>query len=141
MDLALTLHFSSVQLRQINHCRIFLQVLTLADITNASGYLLLSTALQGILDPSRPSQLKWPQYPSLTSTFWQQWKILLDHVAQDNKLHQPLGQWQASPHQHWKWFQSHSQEVFHHDIYTSQWHVYLPLPHTQRFTRQTRRAY
>ncbi len=42
MDLALTLHFDTYQLRCINTCRLYLKVITISDVTNARGDRVLS---------------------------------------------------------------------------------------------------
>jgi hypothetical protein len=50
-------NFSSNQLRYLNHCRLFLQVITLSDITSADGQQILSNAMQGFPILERTSTL------------------------------------------------------------------------------------
>ena len=48
MDLALTsTKFKPYQIRLINYCRLYLWVVTVADISNANGTHILETAFQG----------------------------------------------------------------------------------------------
>ena len=47
MDEFLKYNFSSQQLKQINTCRIFLQVILLSDITTADGKTILPTIRRG----------------------------------------------------------------------------------------------
>jgi hypothetical protein len=65
VDIAITLHFNPSQLARVNHCRLYLQVLTVSDITTADGISLLPSAWEGIQDPSRVSTLHWPVIPCL----------------------------------------------------------------------------
>ena len=43
-----------------NNCRLYLQVLSLADITTGDGARITRNALQGIIDEDRISTLTWP---------------------------------------------------------------------------------
>jgi len=128
MDLALTYRFTPMQLKYINHCRLYLQVLTISEITDASGHHILTTATQGIKDSSRPSKYLWPHYPSPPRAVWQSWKIFLAHISRNAKLHQPLGSWRSPPHQEWHWYQSHSTAVYYHDYESSTCYIYAFLP-------------
>jgi len=128
MDLALTYRFTPMQLKYINHCCLYLQVLTISEITDASGHHILTTATQGIKDSSRPSKYLWPHYPSPPRAVWQSWKIFLAHISRNAKLHQPLGSWRSPPHQEWHWYQSHSATIYYHDSESSTWYIYAPLP-------------
>jgi hypothetical protein len=51
------LKFSPNQLETLNHCRIYLQVVTLSDITSADGTTLLHPVLQGEKLTDRKSTL------------------------------------------------------------------------------------
>jgi hypothetical protein len=48
MDLAETLNLSPNQMREINLCRIYLQVLTLSNISTANGQSLKKEAQTGV---------------------------------------------------------------------------------------------
>jgi hypothetical protein len=58
MDFFMTLNFSPSQLQLINRCRLFLQVLTLSDITSADGRTILPNYIKGIQSQDRISTLK-----------------------------------------------------------------------------------
>jgi hypothetical protein len=60
MDSALKYNFSPQYLREINQCHIFLQVITLADITLADGTHVLPKVLSGEALVDRHSTLHWP---------------------------------------------------------------------------------
>jgi hypothetical protein len=59
MDLALSYNLSPKVLQAINICRIYLQVLTLSDISSANGTTLLSEVLDGQRPLDRSSTLHW----------------------------------------------------------------------------------
>jgi len=60
MDLALTFRYSHQYLQSINTCRIYLQVITLSDLSNADGKRLLPECLAGQQPLDRTSTLVWP---------------------------------------------------------------------------------
>jgi len=129
MELAPHLHIHPKRLSQINNCCLYLQVLTIADLTTANVTRLLPSSLQGERDLSRPSRYHWPIYPPppRPSFMWMSWRLLLQHISKNTCLFQPLGSWISENHQNWLWFQSHSREVYHIDHITGTWHKYLYL--------------
>jgi hypothetical protein len=66
-------HFPPKTLKCLNACCIFLQVITLADITDRSGTHILPSSLQGIRYNDRPSYYMWLHQirPSLEA--WRTW--------------------------------------------------------------------
>jgi hypothetical protein len=60
VDVVVWFNFNQHQLLAINHCRLYLQAVTISDISSTSGIYLLSTAFSGERDMSRPSRLCWP---------------------------------------------------------------------------------
>jgi hypothetical protein len=112
MDHALTLNFTPPQLRQINSCRIYLQVLTISDISTASGTHILPNILRGRRTEDRVSELNWPvtQRPAN----WAAWKRFLQHVSSGGRLYCHLGAWTSSPYQKWCWFYNpYNDQVYH----------------------------
>jgi hypothetical protein len=81
MDLAMTFNFNAFQLRCINICRLYLQVIMLSQ-----------------RNPHQRSSLLWPNIPRPSQSFWQHWRILLQHISRGNRLLQPLGSWINKPH-------------------------------------------
>jgi hypothetical protein len=102
LDHALTLNFTTQQLRQLNDCRMYLQVLTLSDITTADGKYLLPNIIRGYRTDDRPSTLNWPN--TCRPTSWAAWKLYLQHIGSGVKLKRQLGAWIHLPHQQWLWF-------------------------------------
>jgi hypothetical protein len=110
MELFQLHNFSSTQLRHLNHCRLFLQVLTLSDITSADGKHILSSAKNGMLALERPSMLHWPRQESPPDFAWDLWRLVLSHVSTQSKLNRQLGAWLSTPHQYWQWYIDPSQK-------------------------------
>jgi hypothetical protein len=89
---------TKAQLRGAQCCRLYLQVTTLADITNSAGTHLSKWATnQTYAQPSqRQATLKYPNQARPTSTVWNDFVALLQLAfteGTNNKLHQPLGHW------------------------------------------------
>jgi hypothetical protein len=66
----------SATLRELNICRMYLQVITLADITTATGdYIETPSILEGTPPTQCWHTLDWPrQPPKLPQKFWNTWK-------------------------------------------------------------------
>jgi hypothetical protein len=60
MDLAVCLNFNFHQLWEINSCRMYLQVITISDITNAQGIRILKSSIQGFCEESRKALCTGP---------------------------------------------------------------------------------
>jgi hypothetical protein len=80
-------------LRTINHCRLFLNVITLSDITNAAGTHLIPGVEWGEHDlfPSSSTHHA-PRQSSPVMLFWTYWQRLLRIIAlPTGQLRHPLG--------------------------------------------------
>jgi len=138
MDLALTLSYNPRQLCQLNSCRLYLRVLTIADI----GKDLLPSALNGLRNPQRPSTLDWPTQLRPSPQDWSQWRTVITHLEVGNKLRKPLGPWITSPtHQSWTWFYDRCTHLVYHKNEDS-WQEFQPVyPATSRHSCHTRPSY
>jgi len=92
------------QLEQVNACRMYLQVTTLADITDHTGTLILPQAISN--DPKlaptglrnvSSSTLQWPTIHPPSQASWNLWTKticnLFSGAARNTKLSNPLGIW------------------------------------------------
>jgi hypothetical protein len=106
--------FTVSELRQINNCRMFLQVIFLSEITKDNGKHILECALYGHIDNQGRSTLSslstttadWPVQPRPDSNTWATWKKFISLLTLPNsstKLLNPLGNWiqQAHPIRTW----------------------------------------
>ncbi len=137
-------NFSPSQLRQLNHCRLFLQVITISDIATADGKRILPSALQGIRASDRSSSLQWPRQESPPKPVWDLWRLALSHFSTQSRLNQSLGRWVNKPHQTWVWYMDLPTKIVYRLLPDATWVAYSAVtsPSTQtRSTRQTRTWY
>jgi hypothetical protein len=143
MDLPTTHNFSKSELEIINACRIYMQVTTLAEITNTQGNEILPCVLYGkmttdntpVLWKTSTSTLKWPNqtYPSKKS--WTLWKrFLLLHYSNNYKIHPALGYWTTNCHIVRNW---HYKTSGVNITYSTPQSTQLFMPQTSR-TRNTK---
>ena len=97
--------FTPATTKQVNYCRLFLQAITVSDITGASGTTLFPGIEKG-RDSAWISSTTWHHTnqanPSAAS--WKQWQKALNLFATDGTLHTPLYQWLTPvPTQRRKW--------------------------------------
>jgi len=106
------------KLKLIQQCRLYLKVVTLADVFNAAGDQLEKWAYKG---PARDSQLSWPVQGHPSRQAWAEWRKFLRSllstyglmVSKHLKPVYKLGKW-YSTHQHWQW-RGNSRYVVHED--------------------------
>ena len=93
--------FTNAQIRRLNYCRLYLQAITLSDVTDADGQVLDLSKRQGKqsfqssrttwlhVNQDRPSTPEW--------TLWKKANLIWSYP--DGTLHTPLGEWLVQPHQ------------------------------------------
>ena len=113
MDAFLALDPPAEDLQSLQNCRLYLQVYSLAGLTNAAGTRISDAAWNGRSLPHyRP--LNWINTHKPTKNEWTLWQSYLRRAflyphAQHRRLRQPLGPWPAttSPDSDpWIWWQS-----------------------------------
>ena len=97
MDMILaSRQFNDKEIRQLNYCRLFLQAVTLSDITQANGRTLDPLMLKGVLD-RYSSNSRWhhvTQEKPLPQ-IWKVWQRANRLWSNEHgELHQPLQRWQ-----------------------------------------------
>jgi len=102
------------QMEQINACRMYLQVTTVAEITDHTGHSLLpqavlqkpAHALHGLHDIST-STLTWPRVHCPTKASWKLWTTTMCNLFTGSestlRLNTPLGEWTSTYMQYRKW--------------------------------------
>jgi hypothetical protein len=108
-----TEEFTATELKEINRCRIYLQVFFISDIASRDGQGITEWARKGRRDAGRNSSWAWPvqQRPTL----WTAWKLALDHLAPYNCVIPQLGDWFEKHHQQSEWyFDAEQNTLFHH---------------------------
>jgi hypothetical protein len=95
MDIGQEQKLSTKSLRLINQCRLFLQILTISDITNPMG-AYIETEYYTWKD-AVPMKTRWAktEYPKPNKYAWTYWRCMLDSITYTNsrRLKTPLGQW------------------------------------------------
>ena len=104
-------HFCSNERLFINRIRIHLQLLTLADITDASGKRIHPNITNGI--SHRKSKLQWPNQ-ILASKHLPLWKRACS-IMQSNLHTHSLG-YSMPTHQIWTWTTNHEQSILHNGV-------------------------
>lgn len=104
MPTFIQLGFPPPTLKRLNKCRLYLQALTLLDLTSADGRTILPSAKHGKILEDRPSTLLWPTQGRPTKAAWTEWAKALSMLELNGKLLQPLGRWLTSSHQAWQHF-------------------------------------
>jgi hypothetical protein len=95
MDIAMNMSkLKPGHLRRINYCRMYLNVTTISDITNATGDIIDAAAFEGRREYTQAKNT-WNRVhqhkPDKNS--WSLWKNVLRQVSYKQYLIQPLGQW------------------------------------------------
>ena len=135
MDMLLEADFSQTNISKVNHCRLYLQCLTLSDITNGAGGHINPHAYDGKDPGNRNSRFKWPHQPKPAKSWWTQWKLAIDTVWSNfMALPTALGTWTDQPHKKWVWYQDGATDsLYKQENSTIQRHE--ALHHLQRRTR------
>jgi len=135
-DLGLTLS----QLEQINACRMYLQITTLAEITDHTGMQLLPQILTARgqayptgLDTISCSTLQWLWVHNPTTTTWKFWtrtiSTLFTGSNTGTRLHNPLGNWTQDYDTccFWKWWLATPQCLLHQKQPSATPHVVIQV--------------
>ena len=89
---------------QLNRCRMKIQAITLADITDASGRYLMIEQLKGNRPQERNSKVEWPTVGNIRKKYWKEWKNCVREtfcIRGTNKLKKKLGKWIRTTSQEW----------------------------------------
>lgn len=103
MDFAIQQQFNKKQLQLINNCRLYLQIVTLAEIVTNDGKQILQyytkpnskANLDANANQWSTSTYRCPQQNMPNNKAWRVWKQLLNGITDPltKDLKQPMGQW------------------------------------------------
>jgi hypothetical protein len=102
MDFFISLNLKPKQLKILNRCRVYLQILFVSDICSADGLTILPNYKHGHRLDHRSSSLDWPHQPRPPASAWSLWRNSLAHLESKGKLITALGDWTSSTHQEWQ---------------------------------------
>jgi hypothetical protein len=105
--------FKPAEIREINICRLYLQVFFTSDIADNSDKHLEPLVPKGQIQSTRNSIWEWPVQHRPTS--WKLWKqAIMELFAQDGSMLQPLGHWYVEHHtQQECYLDARAQEIWH----------------------------
>ena len=138
MDSVIACNLYTIQeIRQINNCRLYLQVLYLSDIASGDGRLIMHHYVMGRTTPARVSKWKWPRqgYPSATA--WNLWRHAIENVWKkyhNNRFHLGLGNWINDSHQTFQYNYDSKHDTVIHTLDDGQMIAYT---RTSQRTRQS----
>jgi hypothetical protein len=139
MDYFITLKYKPKTLQVLNRCRIYLQVLSLSDITSADGKEIIPQVLIGDKLSDRKSNLEWPTQQKHPKNNWIIWASALNHIHTRNRLKNKLTTWLSEPHQSWFWYMNPIRSIIYHNPYDNIWYSGAPLPSDNKHTRSKSR--
>jgi hypothetical protein len=120
--------FSTNELAHINRCRMYLQVTTLADITNGNGTMIRQGVQKGQMTSHNQPYYKWPRQTRPGMASWRLWrKALKKCFMREIRLHlkpdMHLGSWTDGEQEGWTWFLlQRTQKLFQRR--ENRWRVY-----------------
>jgi len=105
VDIILASDFSNSEQRILNEWRMYLNLITVADVATSNGMNLSTDIFYGWKSPERSSTLQWPIASRLHHTHLQLWQRFLHSLTDGKRLLTVLGAWSSkrSLHQHWNY--------------------------------------
>jgi hypothetical protein len=124
--------YKNKDLRLLNLCRMWVQAITLADITTGNGLYLRSQTHNGDYLKQTIDNKEWPKGGAPDKHSWRLWETALQQCflqphATYKKLRQPLGTWKNLPI-HWKWFHTADSDTLFEKEDTNQWRLWTRNP-------------
>jgi hypothetical protein len=110
----------------LNRCRIYLNVITVADIVSADGTHILPWVKQGHRHKDRHSTLNWPNQEKPPPKDWKIWTQALSRLETREKLTDPLGCWTGPSHQTWHGYVDSSFHYYEQSSHNT-WEVFKPF--------------
>jgi len=127
MNNIIELNLPQNKMEQLNACRMYLQVTTLAEIMDHTGQMLLPHVLSTVSNPTpqglqniSQSTLTWPQIANPSPSCWRYWTTMIRRLytglARGMQLEQPLGNWHATigKSRFWNWKLNDATHLLYH---------------------------
>jgi hypothetical protein len=138
--------FSSLDLKDINTCRVYKRVTFLSDISSGDGTRLTTKAWTTIPN-DRATQYPFNTQHFPTTRQWRAWKAAMTYInqANTNQLRQPLGKWQISSEdqylQYWDYFYDPTFNVLLQQHSLHHWTLHSPMSQRTRQRSFTKQGY
>jgi hypothetical protein len=126
MDALLQLNLSPQELRACNHCRIFLKVTRLSEITTGDGDAISEEAWLGQSTLPKHNDNAWPNYPKPPHTSWTIWQkcIFRAFIRRGRKLRTALGKW-LDWDTNWQWYMTKDGSLY--SLSEGLWFCHAPI--------------
>lgn len=136
-------YFTPTQLEAINACRIYLQVTTIAEISNDTGTHIIPAALSGLYDESNnpiiwqssQSLLKWPYQLRPPIAAWKLWKRYLKQFTTNTatfQLRSKLGPWNPTCGSQRRWIYKFHENCISQQVTPGQFKIFIQIPSRSR---------
>jgi len=99
--------FSLGEIRLINRCRLYLQLMSLSDACTGEGNRFTHSSIIGTIDKDRRSKWIWPVQARPTPREWSVWRRCVRQIwapRPGHSIDKCLGLWLHDGHQNWHWF-------------------------------------
>ena len=137
MDRIYESNMSAADILKINCCRMFLNVLTLADITIGDGSTIDPNMYDGIKTDHRTARYTWPRQSKPPRSAWLMWQLAIDTIwSQHMMITPPLGEWLTAPIMKWKWYHDIASNSLYELRNDNSVCKYQPLDHLHRRNRR-----
>ena len=137
IEVFMDLEVDQETLKWLNWCRMFLQVVSVADIVTADGKRIRSAVMNGIRDEQYVPMYEWPRTVRPSKSHWQVWRDSLTAALLNpaGTLRRPLTHWKDSIDE-WRWLYSPSNECLFHR-HNHLWVVYQKMSARANTKRST----
>ena len=132
MELFATAGCSTEELKGLNRCRLFHQIVSLSDIMDGKGQIILQKWFSRTRH-HRCEKYDWPSQGPPTQNDWDLWRTMLQRLART--AIKPLGNWTLSKKEYfqWEWFVSAENDLL--QFANNSWYRY-PIA-SLRLTRRS----
>ena len=105
--------FKGGELRRLNICRMFLNVVMVADIATGCGSFISMSGWNGCIDETRPVRYDWPCQGEPSAKDWDLWRDALQLALCSRQwvLQRRLGWWFATALARW-YYDERSKQLF-----------------------------
>jgi hypothetical protein len=81
-------------MKDINRCRMYLQVFYLSDVTDIAGHYIEPRVIKGKRDDMRSSKWEWPIQQRPPTAAWKVWnKVIEEAFTEEEDITNQLGEW------------------------------------------------
>ena len=133
--------FSEAELQHINRCRLYMQAVTLADVTNGHGNKIEQDILNCKKDEDRPHYYGWPTQPRPYQRARQLWKRALKkafpRVDGRLELQYTLGRW-IENYNDWIWYLNVENRLLYKQHTNNTWQLFRNVNRAGRIGQATR---